>query len=166
MLKLRQVIFGFAAASAIALLPMAPAMAGGHGFRPLHSFGLGRGVVGAAVALATLPLVIASAVVSGVSGAESVAPYPAAGYGGGGYGGGGYGGGGYGGGGGGGGYGGAGYGYAPQVSYSAPRPYYAPYPGYYAAPRGYYGPRPYYAAHPGYYGHGYYRGGGNSYPRR
>jgi hypothetical protein len=144
MLKLRQVIFGFAAASAIALLPMAPAMAGGHGFRPLHSFGLGRGVVGAAVALATLPLVIASAVVSG---AESVAPYPAAGYGGGGY-------------------GGAAYGYAPQVSYAGPRPYYAPYPGYYAAPRGYYGQRPYYAAHPGYYGHGYYRGGGNSYPRR
>jgi len=142
MLKLRQVIFGFAAASALAFLPMAPAMAGGHGFRPLHSFGLGRGVVGAAVALATLPLVIASAVVSGVSGAESVAPYPASGY------------------------GGAGYGYAPQVSYAGPRPYYAPYPGYYAAPRGYYGPRPYYAAHPGYYGHGYYRAGGNSYPRR
>jgi hypothetical protein len=152
MLKLRQVIFGFAAASAIALLPMAPAMAGGHGFRPLHSFGLGRGVVGAAVALATLPLVIASAVVSGVSGAESLAPYPAAGYGGAGYGGAGYG------------Y--AGYGYAPEGSYAGPRPYYAPYPGYYAAPRGYYGPRPYYAAHPGYNGHGYYRAGGNSYPRR
>ena len=144
-MKLRQVIFGFAAASAIALLPLAPAMAGGHGFRPLHSFGLGRGVVGAAVALATLPLVIAAAVVSGA--AESVAPYPAAGYGGAGY-------------------GGAGYGYAPQVSYAGPRPYYAPYPGYYAAPRGYYGPRPYYAAHPGYYGHGYYRAGGNSYPHR
>lgn len=144
-MKLRQVIFGFAAASAIALLPMAPAMAGGHGFRPGHSFGLGRGLVGAAVALATLPLVIASAVVSGV--AESVAPYPAEGYGGAGY-------------------GGDGYGYAPQVSYAGPRPYYAQYPGYYAAPRGYYGPRPYYAAHPGYYGHGYYRAGGNSYPRR
>jgi hypothetical protein len=144
MLKLRQVIFGIAAASAIALVPMAPAMAGGHGFRPLHPFGLGRGVVGAAVALATLPLLIASAVVSG---AESVAPYPAAGYGGAGY-------------------GGAGYGYAPQVSYSGPRPYYAPNPGYYAAPRGNYGPRPYYAAHPGYYGHGYYRAGGNSYPHR
>ena len=147
MLNLRQAIFGFAAASAIALLPMAPAMAGGHGFGPLNPFGLGRGVVGAAVALATLPLVIASAVVSGVSGAESVAPYPAAGYGGGGY-------------------GGAAYGYAPQVSYAAPRPYYAPYPGYYAAPRGYYAPRPYYAGHPGNYGHGYYRAGGNSYPHR
>ena len=146
MLKLRQVIFGFAAASAIALLPMAPAMAGGHGFRPLHPFGLGRGVVGAAVALATLPLVIASAVVSG---AQSVAPYPAAGY------------------------GGAANGYAPEGSYAGPRPYYAANPGYYvanpgyyAAPRGYYAPRPYYAAHPGYYGHGYYRAGGNSYPHR
>ena len=144
MLKQRQVIFGIAAAAAIALLPMAPAIAGGHGFRPLHPFGLGRGVVGAAVALATLPLVIASAVVSGV---ESVAPYPAAGYGGAGY-------------------GGAGYGYAPQISYPGPRPYYAPYSGYSAAPRSYYGPRPYYAAHPGYYGHGYYRAGGYSYPRR
>jgi hypothetical protein len=139
MLKLRQVIFGIAAASAIALLPIAPAMAGGHGFRPLHAFGLGRGVIGAAVALATLPLAIASAVVSG---AESAAPYPAAGY------------------------AGPAIGYAPQVSYAGPRPYYAPSPGYYAAPRGYYGPRPQYAAHPGNYGHGYYRAGGNSYPHR
>ena len=142
MMKLRQVIFGFAAVSAIALLPMAPAMAGGHGFRPLNPFGLGRGVVGAAVALATLPLAIASAVVSG---AQSAAPYPA--------------------------YGGAanGYapqGYAPQVSYAGPRPYYAAYPGYYGAPRGNYGPRPYYASRPANYGHGYYRAGGNSYPRR
>ena len=65
MMKLRQVIFGFAAVSAMALLPMAPAMAGGHGFRPLHPFGLGRGVVGAAVALRNpRTLAIASAVVS------------------------------------------------------------------------------------------------------
>jgi hypothetical protein len=139
MLKLRQVIFGFAAASAIALLPMAPAMAGGHGFGPLNPFGLGRGVLGAAVKLATLPLAIASAVVSG---AQSAAPYPASGY------------------------GGAANGYAPQVSYAGPRPYYAANPGYYAAPRGYYAPRPYYAGHPGNYGHGYYRAGGNSYPHR
>jgi hypothetical protein len=139
MLKLRQVIFGFAAASAMALLPMAPAMAGGHGFGSLNPFGLGRGVLGAAVRLATLPLAIASAVVSG---AQSVAPYPAAGY------------------------GGAANGYAPQVSYAGPRPYYAANPGYYAAPRGYYAPRPYYAGHPGNYGHGYYRAGGNSYPHR
>jgi hypothetical protein len=141
MLKLRPVIFGLTAATAMALLPMAPAMAGGHGFSPLHPFGLGRGVIGAAVALATLPLTIASAVVSG---AESAAPYPAAGYGG----------------------AANGYGYAPQVSYAGPRPYYAPHPGYYAAPRGNYGPRPYYAAHPGNNGHGYYRGGGNPYPHR
>jgi hypothetical protein len=110
MLKLRQVIFGIAAASAIALLPMAPAMAGGHGFGHLRPFGLGRGVIGAAVALATLPLVIASAVVS--SATESATPYPAPGY------------------------AGAGYGYAPQVSYAGQRPYYAAHPGNYG--HGYY----------------------------
>jgi hypothetical protein len=143
MAKVRQAIFGIAVATAIALLPMAPAMAGGgHGFRP-HGFGLGRGIVGAAVALATLPLTIAAAVVSGGEPlAAHPAAYPAAGY------------------------GGPPYGYAPQVSYAGPRPYYAPYPGYYAAPHAYYGPRPYYAAHPNYYGHGYYRAGGDSYPHR
>jgi hypothetical protein len=143
MAKVRQAIFGITVATAIALLPMAPAMAdGGHGFRP-HGFGLGRGIVGAAVALATLPLTIAAAVVSGGEPlAAYPAAYPAAGY------------------------GGPPYGYAPQVSYAGPRPYYAPYPGYYAAPHAYYGPRPYYAAHPNYYGHGYYRAGGDSYPHR
>jgi hypothetical protein len=142
MAKVRQAFFGITVAAAIALLPMTPAMAGGgHGFRP-HGFGLGRGIVGAAVALATLPLAIAAAVVSGGEPLAAPAAYPAAGY------------------------GGPSYGYAPQVSYAGPRPYYAPYPGYYAAPQAYYGPRPYYAAHPNYYGHGYYRGGGNSYPRR
>jgi hypothetical protein len=141
-MKIKQAIFGVAAATAIALLPLAPAMAGGHGFRPLHPFGFGRGIVGAAVALATLPLVIASSVVAGVG--DSAAPYASQGY--------------------------AGaaapaYGYAPPVAYAAPRPYYAPYPGYYAAPRGAYAPRGYYATRPG-YGRGYYRPGGNSYPRR
>ena len=140
MIRVRQAILGFAAAAAIAVLPMAPAMAGGHGFRPFHAFGLGHGLLGAAVTLATLPLVIASSVVAGVS--ESAAPYPSSGY------------------------SGPAYGYAPPVAYAAPRPYYAPYPGYYAAPRVAYGPRPYYGAHPGYPGRGYYRSGGNSYPRR
>jgi hypothetical protein len=139
MLKIKQTILGVAGAAAIALLPMAPAMADGHGFRPLHPFGFGRGVVGAAVALATLPLAIASTVLSGVG--ESVAPNPSSGY------------------------AGPAYGYAPPVAY-APRPYYAPYPQYYAAPRVAYGPRPYYNARPGYYARGYYRSGGNSYPRR
>jgi hypothetical protein len=139
MAKVRPAIFGITVATAIALLPMAPALAGGgHGFRP-HGFGLGRGIVGAAVALATLPLTIAAAVVSG---GEAPSAYPAAGY------------------------GGPSYGYAPQVSYAGPRPYYAPYPAYYAVPHAYYGPRPYYAAHPNYYGHGYYRSGGDSYPHR
>ena len=140
MVKIKQAIFGVAAATALALLPLAPAVAGGHGFRPLHAFGFGRGIVGAAVALATLPLVIASSVVSGVG--ESAASYPTPGY------------------------AGPAYGYPPPVAYAAPRPYYAPYPGYYGSPRGAYGPRGYYAARPGNYGRGYYRSGGNSYPRR
>jgi hypothetical protein len=139
MIKVRHSILAMAAAAAIAFLPMAPAMAGGHGFRPLHPFGLGHGLLGAAVALATLPLVVASSVVAGVS--ESVAPYPSSGY------------------------AGPAYGYAPPVAYAPPRPYYAPYPGYYA-PRVAYGPRAYYAPHAGYYSRGYYRSGGNSYPRR
>lgn len=139
MIKLKQAIFAVVAAAAVALLPMAPAMAHGHGFRPFHPFGLGHGLLGAAVALATLPLVVASDVVAGIS--ESVAPYPTEGY------------------------AGPPYGYAPPVAYSAPRPYYAPYPGYYA-PRITYAPRGYYAPRPNYYGRGYYRSGGNSYPRR
>ena len=139
MIKIRQSILGMAAAAAIAFLPMAPAMADGHGFRPLHPFGIGHGLLGAAVALATLPLVVASSVVAGVS--DSVAPYPSSGY------------------------AAPAYGYAPPVAYVPPRPYYAPNPGYYA-PRVAYGPRAYYAPHPGYYRHGYYRSGGNSYPRR
>ena len=138
MVKIKQTIFGVAAAAAIALLPMAPAMAGGHGFRPFHAFGFGHGIVDAAVALATLPLAIASSVVSGTG--ESGGSYPSTGY------------------------GSAAYGYAPPVAYAAPRPYYAPYPGYYA-PRVAYGSRGY-AARPGNYGRGYYRSGGNSYPRR
>jgi hypothetical protein len=79
MVKIKQTIFGVAAAAAIALLPMAPAMAGGHGFRPFHPFGFGHGIVGAAVALATLPLAIASSVVSGTG--EPVGSYPSTGYG-------------------------------------------------------------------------------------
>ena len=71
MLSVRHTLLGAAAAAGIALLPMAPAMAHGHGFRASHSFGVGHGLVGAAVALATLPLVIASNVVTGIS--EAVA---------------------------------------------------------------------------------------------
>jgi hypothetical protein len=141
MIKVRQAILGVAAAAAVAFLPMSPAMADGRGFRPFHPVGIGLGIVGAAVALATLPLVIASNVIAGVT--ESVAPpYPTPGY------------------------AGPAYGYAPPVAYVEPRPYYyAPYPGYYA-PRVAYGPRGYYAPRPGYFGRGYYRSGGNSYPRR
>jgi hypothetical protein len=139
MVRIRRAILGVAAAAAIAVLPLAPAMAGGHGFRPFHPFGIGHGLLGAAVALATLPLVVASQVASSVG--ESVAPNPTQGY------------------------AAPAYGYAPPVVYAAPRPYYAPSPGYYP-PRVAYGPRGYYAPRPGYYGRGYYRSGGNSYPRR
>jgi hypothetical protein len=152
MVKIKQAVFGIAAAAAIALLPMAPAMADGRGFRPIHPFGFGHGIVGAAVALATLPLAIASSVLSGVG--ESAASYPSPGYASPGYASPGY--------------VPPAYGYAPAVVY-APRPYYAPYPGYYAprvAPRGGYGPRGYTAPRPGNYGRGYDRSGGNSYPRR
>jgi hypothetical protein len=145
MLK-RHAFLGVAAAAAIALLPMAPAMANGHGFRPLHPFGLGHGLLGAAVALATLPLALASSVVAGVG--ESVAPNAAPGpaYG----------------------YAAPGYGYAAPVAYA--RPYYAAYPQYYAAPRSApraaYGRRGYYGPHTGYSGRGYYHAGGYSYQRR
>jgi hypothetical protein len=139
MVKIKQTILGVAAAAGIALLPMAPAMAGGHGFRPIHPFGLGHGLVGAAVALATLPLAIASSMVWGSG--ESVGSYSSTGY------------------------GSAAYGYAPPGGYAAPRPYYGPSSGYYA-PRAAYGPRGYAAPRPGYYGRGYYRSGGNSYPHR
>lgn len=117
----RQTLLGVAAAAAIALLPMAPAMANGPGFRPAYPFGVGHGLFGAAVALATLPLVIASNVVAGVSGSAApgygyappvaygasrpyYAPYP-------------------------------GYYAAPRASYG-PRPYYGVRPGYDG--RGYY----------------------------
>jgi hypothetical protein len=138
MLKVRESIMVVAAA-AIAFLPMAPAMAAGHGFRPLHPFGIGHGLVGAVVALATLPLVVASTVVAGVS--ESVAPSPSSAY------------------------ASAAYRSAPPVAYAPPRPYYSPYPGYYG-PRVAYGPRGYYEPRPSYYGRGNYHAAGNSYPRR
>jgi hypothetical protein len=137
MIKFRQSCFGVVAAAAVALLPIAPAMANGHGFRPGHGFGVGHGLLGAAVALATLPLVVASSVITGIS--ESAAPYSNQGY------------------------AAPQYGYAPPVAYA--RPYYAPYPGYYAAPRAY-GPRPYYGGRSGYGGRGYYHAGGEPYPRR
>ena len=140
MTKFKQVIVSSAAVAAVAILPFAPAMAGGHGYGYVHPWGLGRGIVGAAVALATLPLAIASAVVSSVAApaAPAAAPYPAPGYAG---------------------------GYAP-APYPVPPAYYAPRPAYYPAPRAYYAPRPYYAPYAGYAGRGYYRTGGSGYPRR
>jgi hypothetical protein len=75
-ITLKQLVLGTVAATAVALAPIAPAMANGHGFGGVRPFGFGHGLVGAAVALATLPLVIASAVVSGgeVAGPGYAAP--------------------------------------------------------------------------------------------
>ncbi len=139
MIRLRQMLLGSAAAAAIACVPFAPALAGG-GYGPLHPWGVGRGLFGAAVALATLPLAIASAVVTG---GEAVAPYPGPAYAG-------------------------GYGYAPRAVYPAPPVYVVPRAAYYPPVRGvYYGPRPYYyAPRPSDAVHGYYRSGGYAYPHR
>jgi hypothetical protein len=137
---IKQALLGSAVAAAIACAPMAPAAAAGHGVGPLHPFGLGRGLVGAALSLATLPIVIASAALSAAASdgpptyAPGYAPAPV---------------------------------YAPPPAYyPAPRTYYAPAPAYYPrapvyypqprayypGPRASYAPRTYYAAHPGYHG--------------
>jgi hypothetical protein len=134
MVKFKPAIVGAAAAAVIAFLPLTPAMAAGHGFAQLYPWGLGRGIFGAAVALATLPLAIASAVVSS---APAAAPYPASGVGG-------------------------GYSYAPRAVYPPPA-YYGGRPGYYPPPRAYAAPRPYYAPRPAHAAPGYYRSGGPAY---
>jgi hypothetical protein len=149
---LRRLIFAAAAATALACSPVTPAAAGGHGFG--HGgvrWGLGRGLFGAAAALVTLPIVIASAAVSAIASAAPAQPAyaPPA--------------------------------YAPAPAYPsayyAPRPYYAPpAPAYYAAPAGYYSrgyypaPQAYYAPRPAYSGgyavRGYAPRGYYGYPPR
>jgi len=146
------------AAIVVACVPVARANAAVHGYGHLHSWGLGRGLVGAVVGLATLPIAIVSAALSA---GEPDAPYqsPA--------------------------YAGSPGGYAPPPYYPrapvyvpAPRTYYAPPQAYYprapvyaSAPRAYYTPRPNYAprssspAPQRYYG-GPGRPGGYAYPRR
>jgi hypothetical protein len=146
----KQVVFGTVAAAALACAPLASA--GAHGFGHLRPWGVGRGLFGAVVGLATLPLVIASAALSA---AEPQVPYqspPGYGY-------------------------PRGYA-APPAYYGAPQTYYAPRPAYYPrapiyypAPRAYYAPgatyapRSYYAPRPSYYGQPAYRAG-YAYPRR
>jgi hypothetical protein len=127
---IKQALLGSAVAAAIACAPMAPAAAGVHGVGPLHPFGLGRGLVGAALSLATLPIVIASAALSAAASDGPQAPA----------------------------YGGAPPAYAPGYAaapvyapppayYPAPRTYYAPAPAYYPrAPVYYPQPRAYYPA--------------------
>ncbi|HEY1312694.1 MAG TPA: hypothetical protein VGE92_02405, partial [Steroidobacteraceae bacterium] len=68
---------GWVAVAAIACAPVAPALAGGHGFGHAHVWGFGHGLLGAVVGLATLPLVVASAAISA---ATPDVGYPSAGY--------------------------------------------------------------------------------------
>jgi hypothetical protein len=156
----KQVVLGVAAAAAIACAPVAPAAAGGHGghgFGHLHSWGLGRGLVGAVVGLATLPIVIAAAALSAT---DLETPYQSSGY-----------------------DGPRGYApppayyaapqtyaappayYAPQTYNAAPRAYYSRAPVYTAVPRAYPAPRAYYAPRL-YGGRAEYRPGGYAYPHR
>jgi hypothetical protein len=156
----KHAVLGTLAVAAITCAPIATAEA--HGFGHLHPWGLGRGVLGAVVGLATLPIVIASAALSATEpeapyqsspayeGPRSYAPRPA-------------------------------YYAAPQTYYPPPQTYYPPPQAYYAPPRAYYpratayspamrpyyAPRAYYAPRPGYYGgHASSRAGGYAYPRR
>src|ERR1700726_3009432 len=149
----KHAVLGMAAVAAITCAPIATA--GAHGYGHLHSWGLGRGLLGAVVGLATLPIAIASAALSAT---EPEAPYQSSP-----------------------GYDGP-RGYAPPPAYyAAPQTYYAPPQAYYAPPRAYYprapayapatrpyyAPRAYYAPRTGYYGgHPSYRAGGYAYPRR
>lgn len=142
MLTRKTAIFAIAVV-ALATAPIAPAAAGGHGF--IHPWGLGRGVVGAVAALVTLPLVIASAVLTGDAAGE---PQP--------------------------GYGGPSPGYYPQPNYYAPPPAYYAAPAYYGAPHGYYAPSYGYGRGPGNYDarayssgrSGYHGGYGGNVPSR
>lgn len=146
--RLKQVIAAAATIAAIVCIPVAPASA--HG---LHPFWFGRGLVGAVVGLATLPLVIASAAISAVTEPQGPGYDGPRGY-------------------------DAPRAYAPPAyaappayypapqSYYAPRAYYPRAPAYYAAPRAYYAPRGYSAPRSGYGGQGGNRSGGYGYPRR
>jgi hypothetical protein len=114
--------FATATVIALACAPTTSAFARGH-FGG-HALGLGHGVVGAAVALATLPLVIASEVLGGGERADAYGPAPE--------------------------YAGPPPAYyrPPVVYYGGPEAYYRPAPyysrpraGFYEPSRGYYEPR-------------------------
>src|SRR5450631_1338964 len=143
---IKHAVLGTVAAAVITCAPIATTEA--HGLGHLHPWGLGRGLLGAVVGLATLPIVIASAALSatepeapyqsspGYDGPRSYAPPPA--------------------------YYAAPQTYAPpQAYYAPPRAYYPRAPVYSPATRPYYAPRAYYVPRPGYYGgHVSYRAGG------
>jgi hypothetical protein len=132
MTGLKQLTFASLIAASLACAPLAPAAAHGFG-RGGHGWGFGRGLFGVAAAIVTLPVVIASAAISGVGAIlppeqPAYASPPS--------------------------YGGS-YapGYYPSPGYYAAPPYYAA-PARYPPPTAYY-PRAVYPAAPGYY-RGYY----------
>src|SRR6202167_3028527 len=59
----KRVVIAAAAAASIACTAIAPAEAGPRGYGHFHPWGLGRGLFGAVLGLATLPLAIASAAI-------------------------------------------------------------------------------------------------------
>ena len=129
---LKHSILAVGTSLALACIPLAPASAHGPGL--LRPWGVGRGIVGAVAAVVTLPLAIASAVLSieppGYYGYDSPQGgyYPAPNY-----------------------YSRAPAYYAPPPYYSAPRHYYAPAPYYGRPASGYYAPRGYPGARDGYH---------------
>jgi hypothetical protein len=152
MSRLRSSVLAVTLSLGVAFAPIAPALAGGHGYGHGHGHGWGHGefgLVGAVVALATLPLVVAGAVLSaavpenrGYDGPPAYAPAPA---------------------------------YYPPSAYYAPAPYYdrgyeRGYDRGYGHERRAYAPRGAYAPNTRYYGgHGAYanpRSGGDDYRRR
>jgi hypothetical protein len=144
MVGIKQAIVAAVAAAAIAVIPVTPAAAYGHGVGPVHGFGFGHGLAGAVFGLATLPLLLASEVISATAQAsQQLAPAY-----------------------------GAPYGYATpnygqSVSYGVAPYYYAPRPAYYPRAYGYsHARRSYYAPHSNYASAPAYRQRGSGYPHR
>jgi hypothetical protein len=139
MVGIKRAIVAAAVTAAIAFVPVVPAAAHGRGVGPGHVLGFGHGLAGAVFGLATLPLVLASEVISAsAQAAQQLAPAY-----------------------------GAPYGYATPsygtpASYGVAPVYYAPRPAYYPraygysqAPRSYYAPRSNSAPGPAFHQRGY-----------
>jgi hypothetical protein len=138
MLDLKARVSAAAIVVALGCAPITPALADGYGHHG-HGWGIGRGVVGAAVALATLPLLIASEVLAGGPPPEPYGYAPE--------------------------YAGPPPDYYSRPEYAArPPAYYRPPMAYYGGPEGHYRPSAYYA-HPRLGPYGPARGYDESRPR-